>query len=52
MNLLKKVQNQEQMQDTLNNDSMYTTTSKEKHLNKLKSSDNKLLKKGILKLEG
>lgn len=51
MNLREKVQNQDQMHDTLNDDSMYATSSKEKQLNKSKNSDNKLLKKPIVKLE-
>nr|XP_050868132.1 uncharacterized protein PF3D7_1120600-like isoform X1 [Vespula vulgaris] len=50
INLQKNGQNQNQMDNTLNNDSIHVTPSKEKQLTKLKNSDDKLLKKPIVKL--
>lgn len=51
INLQKNGQNQNRMNNTLNNDSIHVTPSKENQLTKLKNSDKKLLKKPIVKLK-
>ncbi|KAL2720473.1 protein 175-like isoform X2 [Vespula squamosa] len=51
IDLQKNDQCRSEMYNTLNNDSMHVTASKEEQLPKLKNSDNKLLMKAFVKLE-